>query len=503
MLHRMVQGRRLVPGPSDVTFAMVLLLVLAGGRHALFNDPGTYWHLRLGRDILATASAPRCDSLTFTRSQEPWIDQSWGFDVLLAIVVDHAGWSGAAALTALGLAWLYGSLTRDLIQGGASAVAAVVVALLSAAIGCIHFLIRPHVFTLAFIYLTFRLCRRQYDHGGWAIVWVPLLTAILANLHGGFVALPLIVACAGVGRAVSTDRTDGTSTAVARFALIFAACCLASLVNPYGLDLHRHVVKLLFTSGVTGLIDEYKSAPFGQPEARVLEMAVLALIALPAISNRKIDRYSLIHVLVWLHLALTSIRNAPFFALAVAPVLAGLLDGLATSLRTEWTERPGRSAWPWALAVGLLVLIASKIPLGSPDPAKWPLEAVAVLDAQDDRQRLFHEQDWGGLIASECRNRRLSYIDDRFELFGPKAVLEYVAALGGGPEWDAIRDRERIDVVWIKPDRGLARRLLDDPGWTVAHSATASILFRRRQLDADPHSLGSRLSSTIPMSHEP
>jgi hypothetical protein len=501
MPHQLVQSRLPIPGPRDIVFAIVLVLVLAGGRHALFNDPGTYWHLRLGHDILATASAPRCDSLTFTRFQEPWIDQSWGFDVLLAVVVDQAGWSGAAALTALGLAWVYASLTRDLIQEGASPVASVVVSLLTAAIGCIHFLIRPHVFTLAFVYLSFRLCRKQYEQGGWAIAWIPVLTAILANLHGGFVALPLIVACAGGGRAVSDDK-EGKVGAVARFALIFAACCLASLANPYGLDLHRHVVKLLFTSGVTGLIDEYKSAPFGQPEARVLEMTVLALIALPSLSNRKIDRYHLVHVLVWLHLALTSIRNAPFFALAVAPVLAGLLDSVAPSLQTGWTERPGRSPWRWAVAAGLLALIAARVPLGSPDPAKWPLEAVAVLDSQSDRQRLFHEQDWGGLIASECRNRR-SYIDDRFELFGAKTVLEYVAALGGGPEWDAIRDRERIDAVWIKPDRGLARRLTDDPGWSVAHRGAASILFRRIASPTGPETAPVRVSRTTPLRHQP
>ena len=42
---------------------------------------------------------------------------------------------------------------------------------------------------------------------------------------------------------------------------------------------------------------------------------------------------NLAHVLVWLHLALTSIRNAPFFALAAAPALATLLDGLPLALR--------------------------------------------------------------------------------------------------------------------------------------------------------------------------
>jgi hypothetical protein len=234
-------------------------------------------------------------------------------------------------------------------------------------------------------------------------------------------------------------------------------------------------------------------------------MAVLALIALPTLSNRKIDRADLIHILVWLHLALTSIRNAPIFALAVAPTLTGLLDGLSDSPRPDWTERPGWAWRRWGMAVGLLALVAARVPLGAPDPAKWPLEAVAVIDAQDDRTRLFHEQDWGGLIALECRNGRRSFIDDRFELFGSKMVIEYAAALGGGPEWDAVRDRERIDAVWIKPDRGLARRLRDDPAWTVVHSDETSIAFRRTLRHAGPRleSTATRISGTIPVRQGP
>ena len=37
----MVGWCRLIPGPSDLVFAPVLALILIGGRHALFNDPGT------------------------------------------------------------------------------------------------------------------------------------------------------------------------------------------------------------------------------------------------------------------------------------------------------------------------------------------------------------------------------------------------------------------------------------------------------------------------------
>ena len=295
---------RLIPGPSDLVFALVLVLVLIGGRHALFNDPGTLWHLRLGRDIVASGSVPRCDTLTFTRTHATWVDQSWGFDVLLAQVVDRAGWSATVALTALLLAAVYGALASGLISEGISPVVAVVVALLMAAIGCIHFLIRPHIFTLAFLYLTLRVCQQQHERGGLSVAWVPVFTAILANLHGGFLALPAIVATAGVGHAISGPWDRARHRNATRFFLAFLASCLAALLNPYGWDLYRHVGNLLVSSGVTSLITEYQSAPFGKPEARVLEMVLLALIGLSAISNRRVDRYHLVHLLVWLHLAL-------------------------------------------------------------------------------------------------------------------------------------------------------------------------------------------------------
>ena len=53
---------RLIPGPGELVFAIVLGLVLIGGRYGLFGDPGTPWHLRLGREILASGSVPRHDT---------------------------------------------------------------------------------------------------------------------------------------------------------------------------------------------------------------------------------------------------------------------------------------------------------------------------------------------------------------------------------------------------------------------------------------------------------
>ena len=154
MTIKWARDSRWIPGPVDLVFVLVLGTLLIGGRHALLNDPGTPWHLRLGREILATGDVPHFDTLTFTHEHASWVDQSWAFDVLLALLVDSWGWSAAIGLASLGLATLYAAMARGLIRDGTSPVVAVVVALFATAIGAIHFLIRPHLFTFAFVYLT-------------------------------------------------------------------------------------------------------------------------------------------------------------------------------------------------------------------------------------------------------------------------------------------------------------------------------------------------------------
>ena len=479
----MARSTRLTPAPGDLVFVLVMLLILIGGRHALFNDPGTLWHLRLGRDILAGGAVPRGDTLTYTHAGSPWVDQSWGFDAVLAMVVDHAGWPVAVALTAILLASVYAALARGLIGDGISPVIAVYVAFTAVAIGCIHFLIRPHLITLALVYVTLRICQKQHERGGWIVAWVPLLTAVLANLHGGFLALPGIVATAVVAHAVAGRWNRARRREVLRFGLAFLACCLAGLINPYGWNLYRHVANLLVTSGVTTLIEEYQPAPFGKPEARVLEMTLLALMALPALVSKRTDRYQLVHMLVWLHLALTSIRNAPMFAFAAAGPLACLLEGLPITFRNFWTGPRSRSIWIPVTAGGLFCLAAAGFQLGGFEPGKWPFPAVPTLNRQPIAAHLFHEQDWGGLIAAECSPHRPSYVDDRFELFGKEAILEYAEALAGGPAWEKIRDRDHIGLVWVKPDRGLAKRMAEEPEWKELYRDKISVLFGRESKD--------------------
>ncbi len=487
-------------GMPDVVFGLVLTACLVGGGGAFFNDPGTAWHVELGRTILETGCVPRVDQLTFTRVGAPWVDQSWLFDAGLALVVERAGWSGAFLLVAWGLAALYEQVARGLIQDGVSTIAAACTALIAFGIGSIHFLVRPHLFTFVFFYAALRLCRRTHERGGWSVFWVVPMTALWANLHGGFLAGPLVVFTAAVGHLLA-GPIDRARLWTSSIFLVAGACALAAaLVNPYGFGLYKHVFALLVSSGVTSMIIEYQPMPFGTPDARVMEGVILALVALPAFKVARLDRFDLVQSLVWLHFSLTQVRQAPLFAFAVAPLLARSLDALPIAFRDVLGTRRW-SLWPASAAAALVVALLTGSRLGGHDPEKWPLRALSALGAAPAEARLFHEQDWGGLLELAAVPKRPAYIDDRFELFGKPFLVQYLNALEGGPDWDAIRDLHAISLVWIKPNRMLARRLEFDPGWVALYRDDVSVLYARR--DTSPSEQPPAVPATAPSRESP
>ena len=448
-------ARRFTPGVADCVFVLVLVSVLIGGRHGMLNDPGTLWHYRLGQEILKTGRVTHVDDLTYTTGKAHWIDQYWLYDASLAFVVDHGGWSAAVALSSLMLATIYTALAAGLTRDGFAPMAVLLVTMLAAGVGSIHFLVRPHLFTLAFFLVSLQLCRDQHKHGGWRVFGMIPLMVLWANIHGGFVAGPVIVGSAAIGHAISGPWDRVRQREIAKFLVASGLCVLAALINPYGIGLYRHVVNLLVTSGVTDLIDEYQPIPFGKPTARAVELVVVALIAVPTFSKRRVSRYDLVQLLIWLHLSLSAVRNAPLFALAVAPGLCEFF-GPATEPSTAPKPRPilpPCSLWPGVIAVGLMIAGALGASIGSFDPSHWPLAALPTLNTMPANAPLFHEQDWGGLIEAETNPVRRAFLDDRFELYGRDRLLKYLNAIEGGPDWDELSTEYTPALVWVRPTR--------------------------------------------------
>src|SRR5262245_47368497 len=51
------------------------------------------YQLRAGGYILAFGQLPAIDTWTFTADGQPWVDQQWGAQAILAAVFEAAGWT--------------------------------------------------------------------------------------------------------------------------------------------------------------------------------------------------------------------------------------------------------------------------------------------------------------------------------------------------------------------------------------------------------------------------
>ena len=93
-------------------------------------------------------------------------------------------------------------LLRHMVWRGANFLMAVVVMHLVMAASSIHYLARPHVFTFLFLAIALWLIDADRLAPSRRIWMLVPLTAVWANLHGGFLALPACLLILAAGSAI-------------------------------------------------------------------------------------------------------------------------------------------------------------------------------------------------------------------------------------------------------------------------------------------------------------
>jgi hypothetical protein len=497
------------PQAADILFLVIVLLALRLGQSALLNDPGTPWHIRVGQDVWRHGP-PTTDTYSYTRGGEHWVSQSWLFDAVLVVIYEHWSWNGVVVASAIMLGWVYRFLFRLVLDAPANIAWSAALTLLAAACGAGHWLARPHLVSLLLLVLTFRWCI-AFHRSGSVVVWaVPLLMVLWCNVHGAFLAGFVVIACSLVGQIVSPPSAGSVWKRIVVFALVLCVAVAATLLNPYGVGLHAHLGDLLFSSGVRDLIDEWRAPDFQAADARPLEMLLLLAFALFAVGATRLDYFSLLHFIVWIHFALLAVRQVAFAGIIAAPVLAELTGGVWLALRArwnvgfadrwveeldrrarEWAAEERTARWPlWSIAISVALFGATALNVqvpalgigtAAPSSARWPWAAMAKLNSEPPSGRLFNDLNWGGFVILNADPPREVFADDRFELYGREFIKQYLDALQYGPGWKKLLEQYDFEFALIRPDVPLARILSESSDWSILHRDGTALLLRRRE----------------------
>lgn len=511
------------PTVADVLFVALVARGLFG-QVELLNDPGTPWHIQLGLDTWQNGP-PIADTYSFTRSGETWYSQYWLADLALAGAYGAAGWGGVTVAATLTLAWTYRTLYRIVLNAGANLAWAAGLTLLAFACGTAHFLARPHLLSLLAMLCVATACDRFQRRQSRAHLLTPAILLLWANVHGAFLAGCVVLLVSFVAAALS-PRDREWRRRVAESAAVAALASAATLMNPYGWRLHQQLWRLLTTSGVRDLIDEWQPPGFEPGNAPFVLLVAITCLALGAVSwsrhrerldvadsdASRVSLFDLLQSVLWTFFAARAVRQVSFMAIVLTPIVGRASSGLwtalvkALSLRGESPSIAGlgkrldewavlerqRTSIAWSLGgTGVLALMtlggvsAWGMKPVSPAAKRFPVAAMDAL-APRDCERMFHELNWGGYLIHRSAGRVPVFIDDRFELYGRDLVLEYLRAREGTEAWDRLDREWQFENVLISPASGLARRLRNDPSWTLDYEDQTAIHFHRAKKTGTP-----------------
>ncbi len=512
----------LVPSLADVLFLATLLITLRGGSRMISGDGDAARHLVVGEQILRHGAIPRVDLFSHTMAGAPFVPYEWLAEVSSALAFHLAGLAGTVLLHGAAIAATIALLFGHLRQRGTPVLLALAVTILAGSASALHWLARPHVFTLLGTALfSMLLDGWQAGRGSAHRLWLlPALMVVWANAHGGFlIGLILIASYAGaeVVRAAAMGESGERAAARQRLrtlAPVALATAGATLLNPAGPGLLGHVTGYLGKRLLVDRTNEYLSPNFHELGSAFFLAMLLLCLASFAWSRRRPALHEGALALVFAAFGLYSARNIPLFAMVAAPVLAAQLAAAAPVAVAPWLAPAWRRAgawlerrnavyaridgharghlWPALALAGALAIAAAQqqagaAPLGIAfDARRMPVAAAAFLRAHPPAGNGFNELAWGGYLLHELWPAERVFIDGQTDFYGEALAREYLQVVELQAGWQDVLDRHQVTWVIYPTDSALTRALAGQAGWHVTYQDGVATVLERAEGTSHP-----------------
>ena len=457
-----------------VLSGMVLLLQLRP-----IHDVDVFWQIKLGELALDRGGPVPEEPFAATHVGEPLVPLAWLGQMVFALAFRLGGWWLLHALDATLWAAAFLVVGRSSRSAAGSDGAALIALGLGFVVGLPFASLRPQTFAVLGFGLLLALLRSGLPTARKLAFAVPLLV-LWQNLHPSVsVAVAAAAGAAALGWVRALTRPGSPRPWADTGVAVLAAA--ATLATPAGARLFAVSAYNATASRELG-VSEW--LPLWDPANRGAALpAVAALVATVVLILRRRGRLpaeDLGRAGVLTVMMLAAYRVAPFWALAMIPVWAGLLASPAPG-----TASVGGRPWRFVLAAVLSVAVATALAAVA-RPRQFaeylPLDGIARLRAAEVSGVVYCHPAWGGpLIGAGYPDWRVAY-DGRYYVYSPTEWDAYFAA-GRGDVPLAELDREYRPVAYfLRPttEAGLIDLLRRDDGWAEIHTDTYSAVFVRR-----------------------
>jgi len=478
----------LIPRMGEIFFIAIFAAAIGLGPKMMNVDGDLGRHLTLGNYIIDNRDIPTEDIFSFTKTGDPLTPHEWLSDLIFALIFRAAGLNGVVWLSALiiaGSLWLVYKYSLNLSN---MSLIALFGGILGAAASSLHWLTRPHVFTILLAALwTGELEKMRLGiRKSWLVF--PFLMLIWVNLHGAFLAGLLIWACYFFGLLLDQQISFHKNKS---FIWVGISSILVSLINPDGFGIWKTGFGFLGNQYLVSHTAEYLPPDFQDPAFWPFIVLILMSILVLGLNKKRLPFSHIFIVGGWTAAALFSARNIPLFVVTVIPVLISESCGIMCDWKdlilvdkffdfqkkiAETEESLKGGIWPAAAIILALTLLVSGSRLDFQRSGNqfseqiFPVQASDWLDENPPNGNGFNYFPWGGYLLYRFWPERTVFIDGQTDFYGEELTREYERVITLADGWQDILHKYHIKWVIMPDESELSSALDGNHAWKAGYS---------------------------------
>jgi len=479
----------ILPRSQDVVFIIVFFVVLANGSVMLNSDGDLPRHLLMGKYVLEGNSPPTDEIFSYPYTGRGYVPHEWGAGVIFYLAYLAFDLRGVVWVAAILVAATFLLIYVEGVRSNHEPLLTFLLVLPGVVVTSVHWITRPHLFTMLFLAIWLSLADRHY-RGAQKKPWVFAIWMLLwANVHAEYITGFLVL---GTYLADSlwtfwrTRTTDSLSTTKA-FLAIFLLSFISSLINPSGLKAWTTVAGYINNSYLMSTIGETQPPNFMNPLFAPLLILYLFSIVLIVTQRQKYTLADFLLIAGFGSMSMLSARNSHLFGVVAPLVLARGLQGIripqAVKNVGQMFSRLG-STMRGNIIPGMSAILLGVILLAGPlkadtrfDPKRFPVEAVQWLENHPQSGHMFNAFNWGGYILFHLWPSQQVFIESQVDTQGD-LTKSYIAVKDLHPGWDTIFTDYNITWAIIPPDWSLVIEL-KQKDWIVLYQDATAIILRQ------------------------
>lgn len=481
------------PFSLDWLLGAVCLVVLfyMGG---FLADGDTGVHIRAGQYMLEHRAFIREDIFSYFTPSVPWHNHEWLAQVWMALTFGLGGMK-AVVLSYCFLAAIVLFLLFRQIESKAGAWTSVFIFAFVFLNLSVHFLARPHLFTMLFVVIWKKVLDDFQEGKANRLLILPPLMLLWVNLHGAFIMGLLLLGIYGVGNFLPgmLDGKKGKDKNLDRaraIVITVLACFFVTALNPDGIYIWKYIFGFTSNKLLMDRIAEFKSTDFHQ-FAPLIHFVYLSLVVIAA-ARTPLTFIEWMLTAVFASMALYSTRHLPLFTIVTAPILAGRLPELWQSLKTRFPSFSFKPLPPFAagaVTVFNTIVLAALLGGGiyavtmksySYDEGLKPVKAVEFIQEHQVPGRIFASDEYGDYLIYKLWPDTKVFIYGWFNDTGAMERFRDYLEMGlVRPKWQETFEKHQINAVLSATEAPLTGALMVHSGWKLIYSDSTASLFIR------------------------